>query len=118
MAKTNKNYRKNTNVSTGRVDKRNPSTIDQLFGFDDGNKFGTLDYNEYEAKLDNMTLSDLQQEAEKINCPPIDDKERLKRSLKNEFRIYASNYNIPKSPPPTDPSKVSKVVKDFMSEGK
>jgi hypothetical protein len=117
MTKLNKNYQKKGSVSTGRVDN-NASTLDQLFGFDNGSKFGTLDYSEFEKRLDAMSLSEIQEEAQKINIPPIDDKERLKRTLKNEFRIYASNYNVPKSPAPVDPSKVNQVVKDLMKEGK
>lgn len=115
MAKTS--Y-KQSQISTGRVDKKAPSTIDQLFGFDTGEKFGTLNLSEYDERLNSMTLSELQDEARKINCPPIDDKERLKRSLRNEFRVYASNYKVPKSPAPTDPSKVSAIVKKLMAEGK
>ena len=112
-----KNNYKNNNISTGRVDK-NVSSMAQLFGEDVGNKFGTLNFGEYEEKLNSMTLNDLQDEARKINCPPIDDKERLKRSLKNEFRVYASNFNLPPQPKQMDLKKVPREVLDFMSEGK
>ncbi len=116
MPKISKNNYKKASVSTGRVE--NPTTLDQLWGFDTGNKFGTLDLGVYTNKLNSLNLSDLQDEAKKLGIPPIDDKSRLIRSLVNEFRVYASNARIPSQPKSVDPSKVSKEVLEFMKEGK
>lgn len=116
--KASKNLRDKLNISTGKVEQSEPSTLDQLFGLDAGNKFGTLDPKIYQAKLNGLNLGELQEEAKRVSLPPIDDKERLKRALFNEFRVYVSNYRVPKSPKPVDPKKVDPAVLEFMKEGK
>lgn len=69
-----------------------PSTLDQIWGEDGTSKFGTLDRNKYENKLENMTRAEVQAEAQKHGLVPIEDTKRLKRTLVQKFREHAASY--------------------------
>lgn len=74
------------------VKKPVPSTLDQIWGEDGTSKFGTLDSEKYQNKLDNMTRSEIQAEAQKHGLVPIEDTKRLKKTLSQLFKEHAASY--------------------------
>lgn len=72
--------------------KNSPSTLDQIWGEDGTSKFGTLDLNKYEGRLDGMTKSEVQAEAQKHGLVPIEDTQRLRKSLIQQFKQHSATY--------------------------
>jgi len=66
----------------------------QVWADPDFNKFGTEDLAEYEGKLDEMNLSDLQTHATKVGVIPRADRVRLKKDLLKSFKIYQTNARV------------------------
>lgn len=105
----------NLNQTHGKVENRKV-TLDQIWGDDGKRKYGTLDPVEYDEYLKNLTKSDLQAHATKIGLVPIDDRETLKKRLKQEFVKYTSQYRV--RPDSTNNKPVSKTASDILSEGR
>lgn len=105
----------NLNQTHGKVENRKV-TLDQVWGDDGMRKYGTLDPVEYDEYLKTLNKSDLQTHATKIGLVPIDDKETLKKRLKQEFIKYASQYKV--RPDSTSNKPVSKTARDILSEGR
>lgn len=94
-----------------------PRTMDELFGVDGLSKYKTFNQDVYEAQLREMTKSDLQAHAHKLNIAPIDDTPRLKKILLAEFVKHRSQYA--KMPKPTNNAKeVTPEVRRIMAEGR
>ncbi len=53
------------------------------------NPFGKLSYEEYEAKLDGMTLADLQDEAIRVSVVARDSRDRLIRDILTQYNETA-----------------------------
>jgi len=105
----------NLNQTHGKVENRK-ITLDQIWGDDGKKKYGTLDPVEYDEYLKGLTKSDLQAHATKIGFVPIDDKETLKKRLKQEFLKYISQFRV--RPENLNNKPVSKTASDILSEGR
>lgn len=105
----------NLNQTHGKVENRK-ITLDQVWGDDGKRKYGTLDTAEYEEYLKSLSKTDLQAHATKIGLVPVDDREALRKRLKQEFVKYASQYQA--RPDNKTVKSVSKNVKDILSEGR
>ena len=58
-----------------------PTTLDQVFGDTGMDKYKTLDGDVYEKVLDNMSKSDLKNEAVRVGLLPIDNTQQLRARL-------------------------------------
>jgi len=105
----------NLSQTHGKVENRKV-TLDQIWGDDGKRKYGTLDPVEYEEYLKGLSKSDLQAHAVKIGLIPIDDRETLRKRLKQEFVKYASQYRV--RPDSSSNKPVSKSARDILSEGR
>ena len=98
----------------GKVEK--PVTLDQIWGDTGLSKYGTLDPEKYEEYLNELNKSDLQAHAVKIGLVPIDDRRNLVTRLKKEFNKHIAQYKVTEHP--SKKVKLSKQVKDILSEGR
>jgi len=104
----------NLHQTHGKVEKEK-LTLDQVWGDTGTGKYGTLDTAEYDDYLNNLNKSDLQAHAIKIGLVPIDDRHTLINRLKKEFKKHIALYSQSKLKKET---KISKSVKDILSEGR
>lgn len=98
----------------GKVE--NPVTLNQVWGDNGVDKYGTLDIQEYEKYVNDLNKSDLQSHAVKVGLVPIDDRSTLISRLKREFVKHVSTYKVKKIE--NNKTKTSKKVKDILSEGR
>ena len=94
-----------------------PSTLEQVWGNDGLETYGTNDEVKYLETLNGMAKVDMQEHATKVGLIPIDNIEILKGRLVKEFKKHVNAYRRPKVVPGRD-IKLSKAVKDILGEGK
>lgn len=102
--------------SNGNLDTQ-PTTLDQIWGDTGLSKYGTLDETEYTNQLSEMNKSDLFAHAATLGIMPIDNRERLVKSLLRNFKSYVASFQMPKALPGA-PKAVSKEVSKILSEGR
>ena len=66
---------KNLSQTHGKEEKFEPTTLDQIWGDDGSNVYGTMEETNYEGTLDNMNLSDSQAHASRVGIIPIDNRQ-------------------------------------------
>jgi len=103
----------NMKQTHGKIE--NPVTLEQLWGDDGSNKYGTLDADKYSSYINGLNKSDLQKHAVRVGLVPIDDRTTLIARLKKEFSKHVSTYSVKKLAPRKD---ISKAAKDILSEGR
>jgi hypothetical protein len=101
----------------GKVEKFEPTTLDQIWGDDGTSMYGTLDDNKYQERLDEMNMSDLQSHASRVGIIPIDNRSMLRERLMREFRKHASSYKKPIETQ-DDSETVNKDAMKILSEGR
>ena len=108
---------KNLSQTHGKEEKFEPTTLDQIWGDDGTSTYGTLNEREYENKLDDMNLSDLQAHASTVGIIPVDNRHTLRERLVREFRKHVSAYKKPvqESTPITN---LEKEAVKILSEGR
>ena len=116
---TAKKSKKLDNLSQmhGMVEKFEPSTLAQIWGDDGTSKYGTLELDEYEAYLKDLTKSDLGAHAQKIGLIPIDNSKLLKDRLTKEFNRHVAGYRKPASKS-RGPLKISQEARKILEEGR
>lgn len=100
----------------GRNDEFVPTTLDQIFGETGLSKYGTMDENVYTARLAEMNKSDLHAHAARFGIMPIDNRDRLVKTLLKEFKLYVHSFQKPQ--PIAQPKKISKEVEKILAEGR
>ena len=108
---------KNLSQTHGKEEKFEPTTLDQIWGDDGSNVYGTMEEINYEGTLDNMNLSDLQAHASRVGIIPIDNRQTLRERLLREFRKHVSAYKKPIHAVES-PSHVDPEVMKILSEGR
>ncbi len=89
----------------GKVEKFQPTTLDQIWGDTGMSKYQTMNSAEYEKQLDNMSFTDIQNHARKIGVFPTDNRTFLIKKLMTEFRAYVNQFHAP-----TEAKKIEKPV--------
>tara|TARA_Y100001938_G_C8037718_1_gene404319 strand:+ start:785 stop:1171 length:387 start_codon:yes stop_codon:yes gene_type:complete len=102
----------------GKQDKYQPTTLDQVWGDTGMSKFGTMDEEDYEEKLGNMTRSDLFAHATEIGLVPVENLDNLKKRLLAEFQLHVSEYRRPLSTDDGTSQEIPDKIKKILSEGK
>ena len=100
-----------------KVEKFEPTTLDQIWGDDGSSMYGTLKEDNYQERLDEMNMSDLQSHASRVGIIPIDNRGMLKERLIREFRKHVSAYQKP-IVTQDDSETVDKDVMKILSEGR
>lgn len=98
--------------------RREYQTLDQILGETGTSEYGTLNEGEYEDQIDDMNSHDLHEHAVSHGILPVESRERLKKTLLEEFRSHALRYKTPPSRTPKKPMTVSKEVHSILSEGR
>ena len=91
--------------------------LDQVWGFNDMHRFGTVDEGEYTAHLRDMTRADLENHAKKVNVIVVEDSGRLRDLLLKEFRSYVISLKKPAYVKPVQ-GKVSAEAQRVLNEGR
>lgn len=114
---TKKTSVKKMSQTHAQVEKFEPTTLDQIWGDDGTSTYGTLREEEYQNRLDDMNMSDLQSHASRVGIIPIDNRSMLKERLVREFRKHVSAY---KKPVVTqdESETVDKDIMKILSEGR
>lgn len=112
MKQTKLNKAKQAN---GQVDTQ-PTTLNQIWGDDGLSKYGTFNLEEYTVQLTEMNKSDLFAHAAKLGVMPIDNRERLVKTLVKSFKEYCNSYHQPKFIAPK--LNVTKEIAKILSEGR
>ena len=94
-----------------------PSTLEQVWGNDGLETYGTNNEVKYLEMLNGMAKVDMQEHATKVGLIPIDNIDILKGRLVKEFKKHVNAYRRPKVVPGRE-IKLSKAVKDILGEGK
>ena len=108
---------KNLSQTHGKEEKFEPTTLDQIWGDDGSNVYGTLNESTYADKVDDMNLSDLQAHASTVGIIPIDNRHTLRERLLREFRKHVSSYKKPVQQNESSRGVDPKVMK-ILSEGR
>lgn len=106
--------------TNGRDEKRMTlTTLEQVWGRDPSDKYGTLIEADYKSKLDDMTRTDLWRHATKVGLPPHDNLPALKLKLVGEFRKFVSQQSAASSaytgrntPNSEIPDHIKKILAD------
>ena len=102
--------------TTGKVQEVKQSKLDQIFGFNDMARYGTISEAEYTEQLLEMNKADLQTHALKLGIGIVSDIERQRNILLEKFRGYVAQLNRPE--PIKNVTKVSKAVERILAEGR
>ena len=108
---------KNLSQTHGKEEKFEPTTLDQIWGDDGLNVYGTMVEDQYETQIDEMNMSDMQTHASRVGIIPIDNRNTLRERLLREFRKHVASYRKPVSNPSPQPS-ISKEMRKILSEGR
>ena len=100
----------------GKVEKVQPSSLDQSWGDTGISKYNTLDRGVYQTQIDNMNKSDLQTHATKVGLVPVDDSGVLRKRLLREFNKHVAAYRVPESS--TKTVKLDDEAMKILGEGK
>ncbi len=103
--------------SHGMEQKFEPSTLEQIWGDEGTNKYGTLDEEVYLEKINEMNKTDLWSHASKLGLVPIDNTNLLKKTLLSEFRKHVNSYKRP-TEIKADEVKLTKEVLKILAEGR
>ena len=108
---------KNLSQTHGKVEEFQPTTLDQIWGDTGITAYGTMNEKEYEARVDDMNMSDLQAHASTVGIIPVDNRNMLRERLLREFRKHVSSYQRPISPPNPRETLNEEATK-ILSEGR
>ena len=107
----------NLTQAHGKVEKFEPTTLDQVWGSDGTETYNTVDENEYLEQLNGMAKVDMQAHATKVGLIPIDNMEMLKGRLVKQFKTYVNTYRKPITQTKKDP-RMTKELRNILGEGK
>ena len=108
---------KNLSQAHGKEEKFEPTTLDQIWGDDGFDMYGTMKEEEYENQIDDMNMSDLQTHASRVGIIPVDNRITLRERRVREFRKPVTAYRKPTLPPNTPKPLDSEAMK-ILSEGR
>ena len=116
-----KNNLKNLSQTHGKTEEKEkyePTTLDQVWGDEGLSVYGTLNEEEYQRQLDEFNRSDLQTHASKIGVVPLDDRNRLTKTLMSEFRKHVSKFRKPSEVERQIEKDTHAKVRKILSDGR
>jgi hypothetical protein len=87
-----------------------PNSLDEMMGFNQLARYGTLVEAEYSEKVTQMTRTELEDESRRLNVVVVDSDSRLRDNLMKEFRQYVAYLRKPA------PAKASKAKSQYSEE--
>ena len=97
-----------------------PTTLEQVWGFNEYAKYGTLDEEEYSAQVVEMNRTDLETHARKVGVVVVESTARLRDNLVREFRRYVTYLRKPetKAVDSTSHPTIPDDIKKILAEGR
>jgi hypothetical protein len=90
----------------GKVENTQPTMLEQVWGYNELARYGTMDEDVYRNQVDEMNRSDLETHARKLGVVVVESTTRLREKLFTAFRTYVSLVrkpaDLPKSKTITD----------------
>lgn len=108
---------KNLKQIDAKEETGRPTTLDQIWGDTGLQKYGTNNFDEYQAYIKSLNRSDIQNHAIKVGILPTDNHEILIARLEREFQRHVAAYQAPIEKK-KDNKKISKDVQKILSEGR
>lgn len=102
----------------GKEDSTQPTLLEQVWGFNDLSKYGTLDEAAYQRQLDEMNRTDLESHARKVGVIVVESTARLKGELVRAFANYVYYLRKPAPTAPTSKTEVTDEVRRILAEGR
>lgn len=93
------------------------TSLDQIWGFNEISRFGTVNEGEYKQRITEMTRVDLENHARAVGCMVLESSERLRDSLLRQFQAYVLSLRKPVSQA-SSKIKVSPEVQKTLNEGR
>lgn len=89
--------KKNVIETHGKVEaeKFEPTLLEQVWGVDNLSRYGTLNEQEYQTRLEGMTRADLEAHARQVGVIIVEYSPRLRDKLIAEFRNYVALVQKP-----------------------
>jgi hypothetical protein len=102
----------------GKISSNNPTSLEQIWGYDGLSKYGTMNEDEYLARINDMMTVDLQNHARDVGLRPDVEPRILKDRLLTEFRRHIGQFRSVASKklvkPKPIPSKIQRILKEGM----
>lgn len=102
--------------ATGKEESLEPTTLEQIMGFNELSRYNTMEASVYENQLGDMNRTDLEAEARRVGAIIVEDTTRLRNGLKKEFEAYVNTLRKPKHI--TRPITLSKEAENILKEGR
>lgn len=101
----------------GKVASDNPTALDQIWGADGASRYGTMNFDEYVAQLDDMLPVDLQNHARDVGLRPDVELHTLRSRLEAEFQKYVASFRgatitTRNSKPSSIPKNIHKILRE------
>jgi hypothetical protein len=93
-----------------------PTTLEQVWGFNAYARYGTLSEAEYEQSLREMNRSDLENHARKVGVVIVESSVRLKDKLTSEFHRYVASLEKSPSTTSTNTKREGPIPKNTLPE--
>jgi hypothetical protein len=111
--------KKNIKVIHGKKISKAPQTLDQVWGDQGLELYGTLNEEKYEAEIDQMQKGDLFYHSIAHDIKPIGDRKRLKTKLIAKFRKHVEKFKPHGLETDTfEDKKMSKAIMTILAEGR
>lgn len=94
-----------------------PTTLEQVWGYNEMSRYGTKSESEYEQSLLGMNRPELESQARKMGVVVVENSERIRGKLIAEFRQHFASLQKPVNPP-AYPQKISDEVRKILAEGR
>jgi hypothetical protein len=102
----------------GKEDSTQPTMLEQVWGYNELSKYGTVDVNAYRQNIDEMNRTDLEAHARKVGVIVVESTARLKGELVKAFENYIFYLRKPAPKAPTANGKVGEDVRRILAEGR
>jgi len=120
-AKAKTNNLKNLSQTHGKKKEEKeyePTTLDQVWGDEGLSVYGTMNQEEYQSQLDNYNRTDLQAHASRLGIVPLDDRNRLTKTLVSEFKKHVSAFRRPSEAEKKVEDDTHERVRKLLSDGR
>jgi hypothetical protein len=102
----------------GKEDTTQPTRLEQVWGYNELSKYGTLEADVYQRSLDEMNRTDLEAHARKVGVIVLESTARLKGELVKAFDNYVFYLRKPAPKAPSATGKISDDVRRILAEGR
>ena len=105
--------------TTGKTETTQPTMLEQVWGYNELSKYGTVDEEKYQEEIQDMHRADLETHARKVGVIITENTNRLREKLLTEFRSYVALLHKPSEEPKKNISaKQQSIALKILSEGK